>query len=62
VLPETTPDVGRYVRKGPPYLQEHYVPFALWATILLALACTVVAVMGHTVELEQSVDAPIALV
>ena len=39
VAPGLTPDVGRAVREGLPYLRTHYVSIAWWSAATLCLAC-----------------------
>lgn len=44
--PGLTPDVGRAVREGLPYLRTHYVAVTWWAVGVLGLACVLAGSWG----------------
>jgi Family of unknown function (DUF6338) len=48
VAPGLTPDTGRLVREGLPYLRTHYAAVAWWSAGTLCLAC-LLAFVGATV-------------
>ena len=48
VAPGLTPDTGRLVREGLPYLRTHYAAIAWWSAGALCLAC-LLAFVGATV-------------
>jgi Family of unknown function (DUF6338) len=39
VFPDRTPDIGKYVRDGSAYAQDHYLEALLWAAGILGFAC-----------------------
>jgi hypothetical protein len=46
LLPKHTPDVGRLVREGKPYLIANYAYLSSWALGLLAVSCVLALLLG----------------
>jgi len=56
VLPDRTPDVGRYIRDGSAHAQDHYLEAVVWSAGILGFAC--VLAWLHAVPPERLAQIP----
>lgn len=56
IWPDATPDVGRLVRDGGPYIEQHYLSFGLTGIALLGGATAVAGIAGHAMGTRGSGD------